>query len=75
MNDLYCSKLTAKSQTVIPAFIRRKLGLKPGDMIRYKITGDHIELEKLRLETEAEDPFAAFSEWASPEDEDAYKVL
>ena len=53
--------------------MREKLGLKPGDTLRYRVTDDGILLEKA-TET-VEDPFAAFSEWTSEADEKAYDGL
>ena len=70
------SKLTAKSQTVIPAMIRKKLGLQPGDTIRYTEKNGRVEIEKLRIEKNPkEDPFFNFSEWSSDADEAAFKDL
>ena len=42
------SKVTSKSQTVIPAVIREKLGIGPGDVLRYVDTADGIQIEKAR---------------------------
>lgn len=67
------SKLSVKSQTVIPKEIRKRLGLKPGDTIRYRLEGETIEIE--RATGAADDPFAAFTEWASEADEKAYGGL
>jgi antitoxin PrlF len=36
------STLTSKGQTTIPAEIRQKLKLKPGDKIRYFVDGDKV---------------------------------
>jgi antitoxin PrlF len=67
------SKVSVKSQTVIPRQVREKLGLKPGDTLRYRVTDEGILLDKA-AET-VEDPFAAFSEWTSEADEKAYDGL
>lgn len=67
------SKVSVKSQTVIPHAVREALKLKPGDTLRYRITDDGILLDKA-TET-ADDPFAAFSEWTSEADEKAYSEL
>ena len=67
------SKISSKAQTVIPKEIRERLGLKPGDVIRYKITRKGVEIE--RASQPVDDPFATFSEWASEADEDAYGEL
>jgi antitoxin PrlF len=67
------SKVSVKSQTVIPREVREQLKLKPGDTLRYRLTDDGILLDKA---TEAgEDPFATFSEWTSEADEKAYRGL
>ena len=68
------SKVSVKSQTVIPREIRRRLALKPGDTLRYRLTEAGVLIEKVVM-NEADDPFAAFSEWASEADEKAYSGL
>jgi antitoxin PrlF len=70
---LVTSKVTSKSQTVIPAVIREKLGVGPGDVLRYVETADGILIEKAR--TVEDDPFATFSEWATEADDNAYADL
>jgi antitoxin PrlF len=68
------SKVSVKSQTVIPREVRERLGLKPGDTLRYRVTDDGVLLDKAPA-NEADDPFAAFSEWSSEADEKAYGDL
>ena len=68
------SKLTSKAQTVIPKSVREKLGLKPGDFLRYVIQGERVVIERVKNETE-DDPFATFTEWSSEADERAYGSL
>jgi antitoxin PrlF len=65
------SKLSSKAQTVIPKAIRERLGLKPGDTIRYRLEGGVVAIER----ASADDPFAAFTEWASEADEKAFDKL
>jgi antitoxin PrlF len=67
------SKLSTKAQTVLPKLVREKLGLEPGDSVRFVIEDDRVTLLK-HTETE-DDPFHAFTEWASAEDERAYGKL
>ena len=67
------SKVSVKSQTVIPREVREKLKLKPGDTLRYRVTDDGILLDKAN--DAVDDPFAAFSEWTSEADEKAYDGL
>jgi antitoxin PrlF len=66
------SKVSAKGRTVLPREVRERLRLKPGDTLRYRLTGDGVLLDKA---TEAGNPFAVFSEWASGADETAYRGL
>lgn len=42
------AKLSTKSQIVIPAEIRRKLGLQPGDRVRFMMDADRVLLTKER---------------------------
>jgi AbrB family looped-hinge helix DNA binding protein len=71
------SKLSSKGQVTIPHRVREKLGAKPGDIIVYDVHGSTVKLRRL-------DPFdAAFhaalsqtlDEWATPEDEEAFRGL
>lgn len=67
------SKITTKSQTVIPRDIRDKLGLKPGDHVRYRDTPHGVIIEK--APPTDDDPFAIFTEWSTVEDDKAYAEL
>ena len=68
------SKVSVKSQTVIPREVREQLKLKPGDTLRYRVTDDGVLLDKAPA-NEADDPFATFSEWSNEADEKAYGSL
>jgi antitoxin PrlF len=68
------SKVSVKSQTVIPREVRERLGLKPGDTLRYRLTGDGVLLDKAPA-NEADDPFVMFTEWSNEADEKAYADL
>lgn len=68
------SKISVKSQTVIPREVRERLRLKPGDTLRYRVTDDGVLLDKAPA-AEADDPFASFSEWSGEADERAYGNL
>jgi len=67
------SKISVKSQTVLPREVRDRLGVRPGDTLRYRLTTDGVLIDK--APTEADDPFAAFSEWSGEADEKAYADL
>jgi antitoxin PrlF len=68
------SKVSVKSQTVIPREVRDRLALRPGDTLRYRLTNDGVLLDKAPA-VEADDPFAYFSEWSGEADEKAYGDL
>ena len=42
------ARLSSKSQIVIPAAIRRRLGLSPGDLLEIRQEGDHIVVRKVQ---------------------------
>lgn len=68
------SKVSVKSQTVLPAEVRDRLGISAGDRLRYVIGEDWIRIEKAGAEAQ-DDPFATFTEWSSPEDDEAFADL
>ncbi|MEZ5788711.1 MAG: AbrB family transcriptional regulator [Xanthobacteraceae bacterium] len=68
------SRVSVKSQTVIPRAIRDLLGLKPGDLLRYRESESGVLIDKAPAE-ETDDPFATFTEWAGEPDEEAYADL
>ena len=70
----FLSKVSVKSQTVIPREVREQLKLKPGDTLRYRVTQDGVLIDKAPA-NEADDPFATFSEWSNEADEKAYGGL
>ncbi len=44
---IYNSSLTSKGQVTVPATIRRRLGLKPGEPVRFRITeANQVIIEK-----------------------------
>ena len=71
------AKISSKGQSTIPAEIRKKLAVKPGDTIGFLIEGDNILLKKvqpldagfLKLATES------FAEWNSLEADEAFRDL
>jgi len=68
------SKLTSKAQTTIPLPVRTALHLVVGDELVYMIDGDRVVLSKADRAA-LDDPFAAFDEWASDADRQAYGDL
>jgi antitoxin PrlF len=38
------STVTVKYQTTVPKQVREKLGVGPGDMLQWDLTGDHVRV-------------------------------
>jgi len=68
------SKVSVKSQTVIPREVREQLGLQAGDTLRYRLTPEGVMIDKAPA-SEADDPFATFTEWSSEADDKAYASI
>jgi antitoxin PrlF len=73
------AKVSSKAQTVLPKPVREKLGVKPGDTVRFRETNEGVVIEKVEELVYPDDwggdPFASFTEWATPEEDDAWKDL
>jgi antitoxin PrlF len=67
------SRLSVKSQTVLPRVVRETLGVRPGDTLRYRLTREGVLIDKAPASDD--DPFATFSEWSGDADERAYADL
>jgi antitoxin PrlF len=74
-NDDAYSRVSVKSQTVLPKQIREALGVRPGDTLRYRVTEQGVLIDKARRAIDADDPFAAFAEWGGAADDEAYGDL
>jgi len=68
------SRMSVKSQTVVPREVRDRLRVGPGDRLRYVIDENGVRIEKGAVHEE-DDPFATFAEWASEAEEEAYADL
>lgn len=78
MRTLSVSKLTSKSQATIPGRIRKKLGLKAGDSVAFKLREGLVYLQKARPvdHTMAHAVGETLQdEWDSAHDERAYRDL
>jgi AbrB family looped-hinge helix DNA binding protein len=71
------SRVSVKSQTVIPREVRERLGLKPGDRLRYRLTPKEIVIERAPpLDAEwLASLESTLTEWSSEEDAAAYDDL
>ena len=75
VNDVLYSRISVKSQTVLPKQVREALGVRPGDTLRYSITEEGVLIDKLRRPVDVDDPFAAFTDWSGAADDEAYGDL
>jgi antitoxin PrlF len=68
------SRLTTKARTTIPRAVRTELRLEEGDTLAYTIEERRVIITKgpPRKGDPLNDPFAAFWEWDSEEDNDAF---
>ena len=76
MNAVF-GKITSKAQTTLPKEVREALGVKPGDMLVYRIAKGKVTLARAELPDRAylRAVESTLSEWASPEDAAAYDKL
>jgi len=76
MTSQITSKISVKSQTVIPLAVRQHLQIKVGDELEYELMdGAVVVRPKVISNSLGDDPFGTFSEWTSQADEDAYGDL
>ena len=71
------SKITANAQTTVPKEVREALGVKPGDMLVYRISKGRITLARAQPldRTYLKAVESTLSEWTSAEDAAAYDDL
>ena len=71
------SKLSSKSQITVPKEVRDAVGLSPGDHVSYEVRGEEVVLRRVEpLEAAFHKALeSTLEEWASPEDEAAFRDL
>ena len=71
------SRVTAKGQATVPASVRAKLGIKPGDTVAFEVKGDTVTLRKVEILDPGFLALAsrAFDDWNTPEADEAFKDL
>jgi antitoxin PrlF len=72
-NETAYSRISVKSQTVLPRQVREVLAVVPGDTLRYRITPMGVIIDK--APPQVDDPFASFTEWSGGADEEVYGDL
>lgn len=68
------AKITARGQTTIPKSIREAINLSEGDVIVFEVEGNRLVVHKARPSSDAylQGLSEILSEWASPENEEAW---
>ena len=71
------AKITSRGQTTIPKPIREAANLSEGDVVSFEFKGDHLLVRKVNP---PRDDYLlglteVFGEWASPEDEEAWRDI
>lgn len=71
------SRITARGQTTIPKRIREQANLSEGDLLSFKVEGDHLVVHKITADRDGylSGLSETLNEWTSPEDEDAWREL
>ena len=74
---MLASKVTTKYQTTIPLEVREKLGIQQGDMVAFELENGVVRLRRVvPLDVEYAKALAGtLSEWASENDDEAYRGL
>ena len=73
-NFMETSRVTSKGQTTIPASIRKAANITSGDLLMFTTDGNQVTIMKVELPTDdySDSISETFSEWLSPEDEEAW---
>ena len=76
-DEMKRSRVTASGQTTIPKSIREAAGLYVGDVLAFETDGDHVVVRKVAggPNDHLKGLSGTMSEWASPEDEEAWRDL
>lgn len=78
MGTYAMSKLTSKYQTTVPGPVREALGLSKGDTLAFEMAEDGAVTVRKATPLDVEFSTALeplLSEWATEEDEEAYREL
>lgn len=67
------SVLTSKGQVTIPADVRKRLGLSPGDRLAFVLDGEQVRL--VRRENRIEAAFGVCKPTKSVSDEDMERII
>lgn len=71
------ARITSKGQMTIPKRVRTAVGLSTGDVVGFEVEGNRVSFRKVSI---GEDGYlkgaaATVAEWASAEDDDAWRDL
>ena len=71
------ARITSKGQMTIPKKVREAARLEAGDLVALDVDGDRVLMRKIATPDDAylRGVEETLGEWASPEDEDAWRDL
>jgi antitoxin PrlF len=69
------TRLGAKAQTTVPLAVRRALGLREGDELKWELDDTGVRVARCSSPDPFVNNFATFSEWASEADCEAFDNL
>ena len=71
------SRVSSRGQTTIPRSIREAAGIYVGDTLAFETHGEQVVIRKVLqgADDHAPDVYGTMSEWASAEDEEAWRDL
>ena len=77
LTQMRFARITARGQTTIPKSIREEANLCEGDLLAFEVEGDHVTVRKMvaRRDEYLQGLSESLSEWASREDEVAWRDL
>jgi len=73
-SEIYHSRLSPEQRTVLPRAVRQRLRISPGDRLRLLVDDRGVRIENTAGGADHE-AFAAFSEWSSEVEEEAFAEL
>ncbi len=75
--EMDIAKITARGQTTIPKRIREAVNLHEGDLISFEVEGKRVVVHKVmpRPDGYLVGVAEGLGEWATPEDEEAWRDL
>lgn len=73
---LLTSRISRQGRTTIPKKVRDSLGVEPGDLVAYQVRGNVVKLNRVDAAAAYQAALSqTLDEWASAQDEEAFRNL